>query len=201
MSGQCCHRRRGPQWKAVRRRPAPAFVIRAGRDRPGAAHAGGPPRLPLPMLSIASSIFLVDGAHAERHEQRDRGRPSGRAGHARLCRSRISCTTRPFGRANAAFQASQSPFVLRQTRLTHVLADQPGKHSIQRRVARGGCRSQGESRPGDRNARRRPGCGADRWRSRPAPRAARLAVLASQPSARARRSGVLPNVPVSVRPR
>ena len=81
----------------------------------------------LPMLLIASSISGQHGAHAERHEQRSRSPSSSRT--RATVPSRIS---RMIGSSASerAFQASQSPFVLRQTRLTHVLADRPGKHSI-----------------------------------------------------------------------
>ena len=78
--------------------------------------------------------LLAVGAHAERHEQRDRGRPSVEPDTRDCAWSRSQLARIGSSASERAFQASQSPFVLRQDAPDHVLAD---RH--QRGVGRGLC--------------------------------------------------------------
>ena len=141
------------------------------------------------MLLIASSIFLAVGAHAKRHEQRNRGRPScSEAGHARLCR-RGSAARSALRRANAHSRRPSRPSSCARRRLSHVrLADRPGNHLADQRAPHAAGVGSCEIKHARRSRRRRPGCGAGR---RAANRSANWSrVLPSSPvnRARARRS-------------
>ena len=118
-----------------------------------------PGRLAFPAHALDREQHLLTvGAHAKRHEQRDRGRPSVEP-DTRDCAVEDQPHDRLFG------ERTRIPGVPVALRLApdaadHVLADRPGKHRVQRASHAAGVG------PGEisarRSRRRRPGCGAGR---------------------------------------
>ena len=144
-----------------------------------------PGRLAFPAHALDREQHLLTvGAHAKRHEQRDRGRPSVEP-DTRDCAVEDQPHDRLFG------ERTRIPGVPVALRLApdaadHVLADRPGKHRVQRASHAAGVGpgeiSPGEISPGDQGVGG-PGA-ALAGAQRTAPPFARLAVLAGQPSAR-----------------
>ncbi len=165
---------------------APSTTTSSGVGNPRRTRSSSSARQaasPSPPMLLIASIFLANARAHRRVRSATRSRSPSLSSRTRATvPSRISRTI-GCSASERAFQASQSPFVLRPDAADHVLADRLGRQTPRStRGARGGCWSL-QDKP-RRSRRQRLGCGAGKSAQRTAPAIAR-SVLPSSPVNRA----------------